>query len=165
MTQQTTVPPLTVAEIQRFRKSLRLLERLVSGQLKDETSCCGVTAAQCHVMLELSDKGNAHISELAEEFGLDRSTLSRTIDGLVSAGMAKRSEDPDDRRYSRVTLTGKGKEKVSHIDKLCNEDYTKLFSFIKETKRSAVIESIELLTAAMDRFRKTVSCCINGDIS
>ena len=50
------------------------------------------------------------MSELAEFTTTDRTTLTRTVDQLVQAGLARRGALPEDRRLVRVELTEKGRE-------------------------------------------------------
>ena len=80
--------------IQEFRSKLRILDREIEKQLKTETSCCGVSMAQCHTMLELMSNDGISIIDLAKMLELDKSTLSRTVDGLVNAGLIKRKTNP-----------------------------------------------------------------------
>ena len=158
--QQKTASSISDTDLTKFRKSLRTLQRSIAGQLKDETVCCGITSAQCHTILELEERGKASVSELADSFGLDRSTLSRTIDGLVTGGLLSRVENPEDRRYSHITLTEEGRKKVSWVNDLCNSDYQRLFSFIPGEKHTMVIEAAEVLAEAMGQLRKTETCCV-----
>lgn len=50
------------------------------------------------------------MSELAEFTTTDRTTLTRTVDQLVEAGLARRGALAEDRRLVRVELTEKGRE-------------------------------------------------------
>jgi len=50
------------------------------------------------------------MSELADFSAVDRTTLTRTIDPLVAAGLARRATPPEDRRQVVLTLTEAGRE-------------------------------------------------------
>lgn len=156
--------PVTDSEIQRFRKFLRIVGRAIAGELKSDSICCGITTAQCHTLLELDERGEATVTELADFFSLDRSTLSRTVDGLVSGGFVNRIENPRDRRYSLLSLTDRGMKEVSRIHTLCNSDYRRLFDRIPVEKRAMVMEAAEILSEAM---HNTVGygqpCCTGGE--
>ena len=60
-----------------------MFERLTARQLKEESCCRGVTLAQCHTILEIEELGQATTVELSKRLGLDKSTLSRTIDSTL----------------------------------------------------------------------------------
>ncbi len=136
---------MDVAAIRELRGFLRVIEREVESQLKSQTTCCGVTTAQCHALLELASVEEMSLVELSERLRLDTSTLSRTVDGLVKLGHVNRITDPDNRRYVRLGLTGKGKRKVDFIDRSCDQFYLQLLDRVPDGKRKALAESVRLL--------------------
>jgi len=139
--------------IRAFRRSLRALEREIGLSLDLETSCCGVTSAQCHFLLEAAEKPNASLGELSSALALDSSTLSRTADSLLAAGYIRRAAVPENRRKVSISLEGKGADKVDSINKLCDDSVRRLFSYLPEDKRETVAESVALLAEALRRKR------------
>ena len=97
---------------------MRLFERLTANQIKQDSCCRGVTLAQCHTILEIEDLGQATTVELSKRLGLDKSTLSRTIDGLVNNGLVARVANPTDRRFYLLSLTIKGQDVADHINQI-----------------------------------------------
>lgn len=144
-----------------FRNALRRLEAEIGENLSGETDCCGVTVAQCHLLLETGLCGTASLGELSDFLSTDKSALSRTVDSLVKAGFVSREENPENRRKVTIGLTAKGSEKVRCINDLCNESYAKVFSRIPEEKHEMIIESVALLAEAMREARKAKEnpCC------
>jgi DNA-binding MarR family transcriptional regulator len=59
-------------------------------------------------LIESASPDGCHAKELAERSGLDPSTVSRAIAGLVSHGLVARVSDPGDRRATSLTLTPAG---------------------------------------------------------
>ena len=148
------MPEIDLVNIRLFRKNLRVLEREVELSLASETDCCGVTLAQCHVLLEVEWRGHTGVTELAGAMELDKSTLSRTIDGLVRAGLLERVIDKNSRRQRIISLSKRGTAKARTINDLCDSSYARLFSFIPEKKRQGVMDSVDLLGRAMRRTRQ-----------
>jgi DNA-binding MarR family transcriptional regulator len=151
----------TEISIRDFRKNLRVLEREVGLSMASETGCCGVTLAQCHLLLEVEQRGRTSLTELAPVLELDKSTLSRTVDGMCRAGLLNRETDPSSRRQQVISLTEEGKEKSDRINGLCDASYTRLFDFIPVDKRSMVVASAALLADAMRQMRRSPEspCC------
>lgn len=147
--------------IRDFRRILRKLENEIGMTLSDETDCCGVTVAQCHVLLETEYLGTANLGDLADALELDKSTLSRTVDGLCQAGLIDRKDDPANRRKVTIQLSEKGKEKADSINTLCDDAYTRVFNCIPKNKEDLVLEAVALLAEAMRKSRKekTWTCC------
>ena len=144
-------------DIRAFRRSLRALERQVELSLASETECCGVTPAQCHLLLEVAERDGPSVGELAEALELDSSTLSRAVDGLVKAGLVHRGEDPRNRRRYLVTLSAAGRKKVSEIDRACDRYYEGLLASMPAGDRGAVIEVLPRFVEALRTWRG--SCC------
>lgn len=132
-----------------FREAVRLMERKL-GFLDDlQSSCCGVTLAQCHAIVEIGRAGSISLNDLSEVIGLDKSTMSRTINNLVNNGLASREIDPKDRRYLTIQLTEKGIESFQEIEAEMKKFFTRVYNSIPETKRDQVIESLGLLIQAL----------------
>ncbi len=151
-----------------FRRDLRVLERELMRQLKGETACCGVTLAQCHALLELSFS-ELSLSGLAAAVDLDTSTLSRTVEGLVKAGLVERTPGLADRRSVRLVLSATGRAKVAVIDEMCDRYYTELFEQLIEKDQRCIIRAVSLLARLM-RSRRCASdgpqlCCESPQLS
>ena len=56
----------------------------------------------------LSHQGPMRVSAMAQVLGLDASTVSRHAKQLEDRGLLERTEDPDDGRASRVTMSEQG---------------------------------------------------------
>jgi len=140
--------------IQEFRKDLRVLEREIELTLTSQTGCCGVTVAQCHLLLEVELRGQTSVTELASALELDKSTLSRAVDGLTRAGLLDRSADPTSRRQQVIRLTEQGKTRTTSINEVCDRFYSRLLGSIPARKRLAAVESVALIGKAMRDVRK-----------
>jgi DNA-binding MarR family transcriptional regulator len=145
---------LTRGEIRAFRRDIRVLEREIELTLSSQTGCCAVTVAQCHLLLEVELRGQTSITELASVLELDKSTLSRSVDGLCRAGLLDRVTDPSSRRQQVISLTAQGKAKAEAINTLCDRFYMRLIDSIPADKRQAARESVTLIGEAMKTVRK-----------
>lgn len=151
-------------DLNHFRKNLRQLERIVEEQGNVGASCCGVTLSQCHVILEIGEKGDMTISDLTDRLGLDKSTLSRTVNELVSQEVVERRPNPDDRRFVLLRLTEKGKEIFMGINETCNKGYRQIFELIPKEKHNQIVESFSLFVEAVMELKQDGSgkfggCC------
>jgi DNA-binding MarR family transcriptional regulator len=145
--------------VRDFRRALRLVERELSLELDSEQSCYGVTLPQCHLLLELEILGEVSLSALAGETGLDKSTLSRTVESLVREGLVLRAISPDDRRGVKIRLSDSGMKKAEVINGYCDQYYDGLFSYIPESKHSSIIQSLSDLADAMHKMRADGKYC------
>lgn len=150
-----------MSEVRAFRAALRALEREIGEALQSQTECCGVTVAQCHLLLEIAEAGEGSIGDYADRLGLDQSTLSRTTEGLVKAGLVERSPDPASRRRQLVRLSSAGRDKAKAIHARCDAEYGRMLDMVPERKRKTLLEGLQLLAEAMrdGRVKRAGSCC------
>lgn len=142
-----------------FSEKLRVIQRELGLSQKNDIQCCGVTMAQCHALIEIGKKDNVSIVELAGVLGVDTSTLSRTIDNLVKAGLVDRVLNPQDRRYVTIALTERGGGVSRTIEDSFNSYITRLFGLIAREKHTQVMESLALIAEAIVKCNRDFPCC------
>ena|SRR5664279_2057544 len=153
---------MNIEVVRAFRSELRILEREIGRCLEDQTDCCGVTVAQCHVLLELASLGSVNLKSLADRLELDKSTLSRAVDSLVELGLVARNEDPENRRQQIIALTKSGEGRVADIHRRCDAYYQEMLARVPTVDLSAIVRGIGLLAEAMLAQRRAVGgvqCC------
>lgn len=138
-----------------LRELIRVLARNLGVLEKSDASCCGVTLTQCHAIVEIGRKEKISLVDLAELLGLDKSTMSRTVNNLVEDDLAVRELDAENRRYVIIQLTEKGRKVFRSIEESMENYYKSIFGSIPEGKREQVLESLELLTDAVRQNK----CC------
>jgi len=146
---------ISTEEIKQLRESIRILERKLGILDESEMACCGLTMAQCHALVEVGRAERISLVDLAGTIGLDTSTMSRTVNNLVTKKMAKRELDPADRRYVTIQLTPEGSRYFREIETGMDAYYQKIYSCIAESDRQNVLKSLSLLLSAMEES----SCC------
>jgi DNA-binding MarR family transcriptional regulator len=145
--------------VRSFRRSLRALEREIELSVAAETECCGVTVAQCHLLLELEHRGPSSIGELADALCLDQSTLSRTADSLVKAGLATRADDPANRRRQILELARAGRDKADLINRRCDARYESILGGAEGRDRESMARTVAFLAGALRKLRSEGSSC------
>jgi len=81
----------------------------VSRRLKARLPQSNLDPAMMFVLHQVQVNGSLRVSELAGCMGLDASTASRHVRHLEGGGYLARTDDPGDRRASRIRLTPKGR--------------------------------------------------------
>jgi DNA-binding MarR family transcriptional regulator len=92
--------------------TLERCAHLIGSYLDRTIGALGLTQAEAHVLLALSDHGPMPIGALHRAFGHKPSTLTNVVDRLEKKDLALREGNPDDRRSVVIRLTGAG-EKVA----------------------------------------------------
>lgn len=144
--------------IKKFREILRRFEREIFVQSSD--CCSGVTLAQCHTLMEIESKNKESVTELSKTLGLDKSTISRTIDGLVNIGFVDRSIPSENRRMSTLSLTEAGKNICSSINFNNDKYYNEVLAVLTKSEQEEILRLFEKITNEMIRLRS--SCCFSS---
>jgi DNA-binding MarR family transcriptional regulator len=88
----------------RLRRTARQMTRIYDGHLQP----AGLTLTQYSVLSNLVRGGPPSVHGMAEILGMDRTTLTRTLKPLVTAGLLV-LEPGEDRRSKRIALTERGR--------------------------------------------------------
>ncbi len=140
---------MKLESIQQFRTTLRKFERDVAiGQQRDKRTG-GLSVVQTHTVINLGELQETTIGQMATHMGVDKSTLSRTIDGLVKKELVFRKPNPDDRRYQKIGLTEKGQDVCEQLNHVNNDFIRELFSKIPESEHEAVMKYFNIFVKAM----------------
>lgn len=121
-------------KIKLFRQKIRQLQIELNECFRNQGECCGLTLAQCHTLTEIGYRQPVALVTLASGLGLDPSTLSRSINGLVLLGLVNRSIEEKDRRYVVISLTDQGKQVFSRIENLFNTYFSRILELIRLKK-------------------------------
>jgi len=104
--------PLDIDDLNRLLFQTEQARRLLVG---DRLSRHGLVFGQWLVLDALHKEGLSSMTALAAVIGADRTTLTRTIDGLVIVGHVERKTPAQDRRLVIVDLTPAGRALVDAV--------------------------------------------------
>ena len=118
-----------------LRHSLRQLIRL--SRILEPQSRGGSHASLSEVMAlgELAEVERMSQDELAQRLGLEKSTVSRLVAGLVDRGWVSRARNPDNRRLYRLQLTDDGHAAATQIGKELRARHTELLNGLTPAER------------------------------
>jgi len=72
----------------------------------------GLSSGQLRTLTRLHFHGNCQVSDIGDDLGVTAAAASQLVDRMVHMDLLERSEDPDDRRVKRVTITEAGRALV-----------------------------------------------------
>ena len=82
------------------------LARIAQRFAKPSAHSLGLTQPEYRTLRALRRRGPRRMKDLADRQLLSSQTMSQTVDRLVVAGLATRTEDPDDRRHLLIEQPG-----------------------------------------------------------
>jgi DNA-binding MarR family transcriptional regulator len=87
--------------------------------------------------------------QLAVELGLDKSSITRLCARLEADDRVTRQRGEDDARSRQLELTARGRKLATNIQNASLERFRRIAEALPNGKRRGVLESLELLTAAV----------------
>ena len=144
--------------VQKYRNILRKFEREIFFQ--NVASCChGVSLPQCHALLEVEGQENISLTELSDKLTLEKSTVSRTVDGLVKKGYLNRKIPEENRRTVKLQLTQAGEKTCENINWNNNHFISEVLNTLDENDQASFVHLFEKITHKMTQIRQSDKCC------
>ncbi|HEB89193.1 MAG TPA: MarR family transcriptional regulator [Deltaproteobacteria bacterium] len=136
---------------QKFRAAFGLAYQRVNALQRDEKRCFGVSLSRCVTLETLLAEGPLPVRGLADRLGLDASTVTRSVDGMVRDGLVRRSRDErGDRRRVYVALTPSGRTLARKLVRCADEYSDRILERIPPERREDVLYALGLLVDAVD---------------
>jgi len=109
------VPLDEVDPIPGIRAASRRLVR-AWGFLNKSVAGTDMSGSAVHAIIEIGRSGNLTATKLAERLGLEKSTVSRLVSGLIARGELSEAASTQDGRAKLLGLTAQGCETLARID-------------------------------------------------
>ena len=137
--------------VKQFREYTRQLECHLGNMNKSDCCCCGVSEAQCFLVVEIGRQPGISVKELAKILHMDKSAVSRSIEELVQKEYVERRPSKEDRRFVTLSLLPKGQERFEKIEHDMYIKFKEVFEQIPVDKQEQVIEALRLYNEACER--------------
>ncbi|WP_128003347.1 MarR family winged helix-turn-helix transcriptional regulator [Piscinibacter defluvii] len=138
---------------------LREVARLYTRAQRAVAECCRTSTTQCHLLVELGRSGPLPLNEIGARLSLEKSWVSRAVEGLVERGWATKEPNPLDARSWLVTLTADGEERVRELNATLDNHAARVLEHLSERDRASVEKSLLILLKALREDIDIASCC------
>jgi DNA-binding MarR family transcriptional regulator len=123
-----------------MNRSVRDFKRLM-----DES---GLSPSQINTLMRLYHGGMCGVSDIGGHLRVTNAAASQMVDRMVTMNLLERSEDPDDRRAKRLTLTAKGKALVEKGIDARRAWMETLTTNLSDEQQAMIAEALTVLTKA-----------------
>ena len=128
------------------RRMVELLPQLIRGFARQESNYLSrgkITLPQLWALERLSRQNRCSMNELARFLNVSGPAATGLIDRLIAQGLARREDDPLDRRVVRVNITPKGAQIIANIWEQKRRMFTQVFSRISAKDRAQYLHTLE----------------------
>jgi len=109
-----------------------------------------------HSVLMTAMEGEQTQSEIAQQIGLDKTTMVVTMDELEAAGLAERRPSKTDRRARVIAVTRAGQAKAAEGRELAQRVQEEILAGLPARERDALLSGLTRLVS--DRLATPVEC-------
>ncbi|MGM0883227.1 MAG: MarR family winged helix-turn-helix transcriptional regulator [Bacillota bacterium] len=126
----------------------------IFGLLEQNVTPCGfpLSVSQVFSLQELENTSMS-ITELAQELHLERSSVSRLVDGMVKEGFIRRDINEFNRREMVLSLTEKGTRTLNQVREQSIKFYQDILGDVSDNDQTLIIEAFRKLTVALIKKR------------
>lgn len=110
-----------------------------------------LTMQQLRALMVVAQEPGIAGHALSDRLGVSAPTASGLVDRLTERGLVQRTEDPDDRRVRRVTLTAAGQERVLMMDSIFGRLLGELAQSLTVDDMDLLVRASQALLGALDR--------------
>ena len=104
-----------------------------------------LTPLHFEIMALLTEEGALPVAEVGKRLVLAKAHMTQLVDRLVEKEIVTREADPDDRRVTRISITGKGKEILNRIHGRVSAALKKALSSLSEKDLKKLTESLSII--------------------
>jgi DNA-binding MarR family transcriptional regulator len=137
---------------------LREVARIYTRAQRVVADCCRSTSTQCHLLTELARSGPLPLSELSTRLSLEKSWMSRAVEGMTARGLVTKEPNPADARSWLVTPTPEGMRTARELNHTLDAHAEKVLGRLDVRERAAVEKSLLLLLQALRDEQATNGC-------
>lgn len=135
-------------------REIALIYRNMTAELNSRFSKFGSSYSQVGILKALSDCHQLTQSQICQEQGLDKSTITKTLEHLKKEGLITKSRNPEDTRSYLVSLTQKGEELVQKTAGITQEWTDEVTSGMTEIEKDAFLKLLEKASEETRKIRR-----------
>ncbi|MEZ5561120.1 MAG: MarR family transcriptional regulator [Pseudomonadales bacterium] len=126
-----------------LHKTARAVTRIYAEEMRP----AGLARSQFAILNVLETAGPQAISALAEHLFMDRTTLTRNLKPLRSAGLISRQTSTTDARVALIAITPEGRRKVRQARRYWRRAQARMLQMFGETQWRALERTLRELRA------------------
>jgi DNA-binding MarR family transcriptional regulator len=115
----------------------------------DRIAKFGLSFPKWVAMVALSRFGDCSMTRLARLAATDRTTLTRSVDGLIREGLVVRAASPTDRRIVSVSLTAAGEDLLARIREDLEPAHAELYAALTDEERANLTRYLQKMVTGL----------------
>lgn len=129
---------------------LREVTRVYVRAQRKQASCDNsANTVRCHVLTELLRQDGLSQQQLVDRLSIDKSWISRAVDGLVQEGTVLKQAHLSDRRSVQLVLTPLGRDRATSLDTRLNTHAQGLLDHLPAETQAHIAQALQHVLDAL----------------
>lgn len=142
--------------IEEIRSSSRRMVREL-GFMNATLAATEYSPSAVHTLLEVESKGAVSAAQLVQVLGLEKSSVSRMLSRLLTAGELEEIQSSEDARVKQLKLTEKGTATVRRINDYGSMRVIKALDNLDSSQQQTVAQGLSAYAGALETCRNAVA--------
>ena len=134
----------TMQLIERYLAAYFEVTKRLNGQIRDMIQE-DVTREQFQILKYIASRGRCTSTELADTFGVGKSSITAMTTRMVDKGVLQRTRDDEDRRVVYLTMTEQGEHNYAIVQEQIMSTVSKYLVHFSAEEVEGVISAFEKL--------------------
>jgi DNA-binding MarR family transcriptional regulator len=130
--------------------NIKLAWHAISRMYNAEGSKHGISASIGFILLNIDSEEGTPATKIAPQFGLEARSITRTLKNMEDDGLIYRKQSETDKRFVRIYLTDKGKEKKEIARRVVKKFNVMMYENIEPEKLDIFFEVIRKVNQLID---------------
>jgi DNA-binding MarR family transcriptional regulator len=129
--------------------AMEIFQQRLMARHATEFTTLDVTMPQAKLLYVVATAGELSMSEIAARLGVTVSTSSGAVERLVELGLLARSDDPNNRRQVRVSVTDRGSATLGQLRELSSRPLRTLLERVSDEDLDTIERAIRIMADAL----------------
>lgn len=133
---------------------IKLTWHAISRMYNAEGNKHGISASIGFILLNIDNEEGTPATKIAPQFGLEARSITRTLKNMEDDGLIYRKQGEIDKRFVRIFLTEKGKDKKEIARRVVKKFNVLMYENIEVEKLDVFFEVIKKVNLLIDEKNK-----------
>lgn len=112
----------------------------------------GMSLSRIELLHELMHAGEISQAELQQRLGMEGALVTRFVKQMEAAGLVTRRVDPQDNRFTLVTLAPAGQQVLQELETLGEEFETRLLEGLSQAEQASMVRAMKHIQANLSHW-------------
>lgn len=145
---------VSVHQLQQFQELIAKLFQCCQERMQYQSERFEIPDAELRCLMLFDNERYLTSGSISQKMNVVKSRISKIVDGLVKKGLVQRIKDPEDFRFSLLSLTPGGQKKLNEIKGFLEDIHYQVLKQMAPEQRKTILLNLDFLKASMESVKE-----------